>query len=330
MFPESCADQMYLAQALSSFERHLAASAWGADAQDSLICSPAIRWFPSGLMFVSAVDFQMKLKSWSRFVWPSLLDQKFAETLWSSQQKVSKEISKLNFRTWDAECFGLLQKLDLKTSSLDLFGHGTDPTWQEEAPLFQSWLVQLLINLHCLKSAEIHFLSNFSFLREAISCRHQEPGVPDSPPSKRLKAETPGDLQSLRSSATPQKAKDVAAAGSEASDDWITVDDEPVDQSPGPSENVDLNTSTKRTPDAFEEWCQSSLGCMDQKELTILLLGQTGSGKSSFLNLLGNFPTVLRHGNTAVESEMKDFRDLTFETDMKDKTVSWNHLGTLL
>ena len=68
---------------------------------------------------------------------------------------------------------------------------------------------------------------------------------------------------------------------------------------------------------------------MVPQEPTILLLGQTGSGKSSFLNLLGNFPTVLQHGNTAVASEMKDFRDLKFQTDMKDKTVSHTSAATV-
>ena len=80
----------------------------------------------------------------------------------------------------------------------------------------------------------------------------------------------------------------------------------------------------------FEEWCAAHLqGFGKQKQLTILLLGQTGSGKSSFLNLLGNFPTVMQHGQEAVAGKMSDFRNLEFENDLKDRKVSQTSAATV-
>ena len=80
----------------------------------------------------------------------------------------------------------------------------------------------------------------------------------------------------------------------------------------------------------FQEWCSEHLrGFGQQKHLTMLLLGQTGSGKSSFLNLLGNFPTVMEHGQQAVAGKMSDFRDLKFENDLKDRKVSQTSAATV-
>jgi len=47
------------------------------------------------------------------------------------------------------------------------------------------------------------------------------------------------------------------------------------------------------------------------KATTILLLGETGAGKTSFLNLLRNFPSVLRTGSV----NQADFRDLHHESN---------------
>ena len=80
----------------------------------------------------------------------------------------------------------------------------------------------------------------------------------------------------------------------------------------------------------FEEWCAAHLqGFGQQKQLTILLLGQTGSGKSSFLNLLGNFPTVMQHGQEAVAGKMSDFRNLEFENDLKNQKISQTSAATV-
>lgn len=80
----------------------------------------------------------------------------------------------------------------------------------------------------------------------------------------------------------------------------------------------------------FEEWCAANLqGFGRHKQLTILLLGQTGSGKSSFLNLLGNFPTVMQHGQEAVAGKMSDFRNLEFENDLNDRKVSQTSEATV-
>ena len=80
----------------------------------------------------------------------------------------------------------------------------------------------------------------------------------------------------------------------------------------------------------FDKWCAAHLqGFGQQKQLTILLSGQTGSGKSSFLNLLGNFPTVMQHGQEAVAGKMTDFRNLEFENDVKDQKVSQTSAATV-
>ena len=80
----------------------------------------------------------------------------------------------------------------------------------------------------------------------------------------------------------------------------------------------------------FEEWCAAHLqGFGRQKQLTILLLGQTGSGKSSFLNLLGNFPTVMQHGQEAVAGKMSDFRNLQFENDLENQKISQTSAATV-
>jgi len=65
-------------------------------------------------------------------------------------------------------------------------------------------------------------------------------------------------------------------------------------------------------------------------DFTILLLGQTGSGKSSFLNLLANFPSVMRDGQAIVDGQpLKDVRDMRFETDVSDRTVSQTQEATV-
>jgi len=83
--------------------------------------------------------------------------------------------------------------------------------------------------------------------------------------------------------------------------------------------------------DEFDKWCEALLprSRASARELTVLLLGQTGSGKSSFLNLLCNFPIVMRHGRAAVSGMMQDFRDLRFENDLWDRTVSQTNAATV-
>eukprot|EP00435_Cladocopium_sp_Y103_P055273 s765_g18.t1 len=80
----------------------------------------------------------------------------------------------------------------------------------------------------------------------------------------------------------------------------------------------------------FEEWCSTHLqGVGEQKQLTLLLLGESGSGKSSFMNLLANFPTVMQHGQEAVAGKMSDFRNLEFENGLKDRKVSQTSAATV-
>ena len=63
-------------------------------------------------------------------------------------------------------------------------------------------------------------------------------------------------------------------------------------------------------------------------ELTILLLGQTGCGKSSLLNLLHNFEAVVQNGIEALKGEVKDFVDPRFERNSNDRTVSQTAAAT--
>ena len=83
--------------------------------------------------------------------------------------------------------------------------------------------------------------------------------------------------------------------------------------------------------DSFEQWCRDVLlrnGSVPTDERVILLMGQTGSGKSSFLNLLCNLPAVIRHGAAASTGKVQDFHNLKFETDVQDRTVSQTGAAT--
>ena len=97
----------------------------------------------------------------------------------------------------------------------------------------------------------------------------------------------------------------------------------PVEQEPGQPKVASQQSH-------FEEWCAAHLqGAGEQKQLTLLLLGEAGSGKSSFLNLLGNFPTVMQHGQEAFAGKMSDFRNLEFENGLKDQKVSQTSAATV-
>jgi len=57
-------------------------------------------------------------------------------------------------------------------------------------------------------------------------------------------------------------------------------------------------------------------------KLKILLLGQTGHGKTAFLNLMANFPAVMRHGVAAAWGKMRPYNDVKLEHKLEDSMVS--------
>mmetsp|Transcript_4581 Transcript_4581/g.11098 ORF Transcript_4581/g.11098 Transcript_4581/m.11098 type:complete len:410 (-) Transcript_4581:46-1275(-) len=78
--------------------------------------------------------------------------------------------------------------------------------------------------------------------------------------------------------------------------------------------------------DKFQKWFQNTFDSgvhVPHDETAILLLGETGAGKTSFLNLLCNFSSVLRSRSV---DEVRDFRDLRYERnpslDMLSKTTA--------
>jgi len=69
------------------------------------------------------------------------------------------------------------------------------------------------------------------------------------------------------------------------------------------------------TSDAFDKWCRETMSQTEipAEEIKILLLGETGGGKSSFLELLRHFPLVCRFAGEYGPADIRRLRELSFE-----------------
>jgi GTP-binding protein EngB required for normal cell division len=85
-------------------------------------------------------------------------------------------------------------------------------------------------------------------------------------------------------------------------------------------------TATKheepKTSKALEEFLLRAFKGRILDEATMVLLGPTGSGKSSLLNFLANFPKIFQYGNDTSLEAMYDSRNLNFENSADGHRVS--------
>jgi len=72
--------------------------------------------------------------------------------------------------------------------------------------------------------------------------------------------------------------------------------------------------------DPFLDWCAVTFQDVKdpEEEFTVVLLGQTGAGKTAFLDLMFNFPSVLRYGSEGVSEHVRDFHKLEHEVRKED------------
>jgi len=80
--------------------------------------------------------------------------------------------------------------------------------------------------------------------------------------------------------------------------------------------------------DPVADWCRTNFQALEGgvQEFTVVMLGQTGAGKTSFLDLMFNFPAVLRCGD---DSCPRDFHHLEYEQNRANCMESRTNASTV-